>query len=86
MYSPQTLTVEIGPWLKLCLEQCEWRNDGEIIYDVCAIAIDGFEIVPHKAVCHFAVEHACTSNAKKGKRKEYVYSCVCVLVRDVNSY
>ena len=65
------------------------RNDGEIIYDVSARAIDGFEIVPHKAVCHFAVDHACTSNATKENKKEehkYVYSSVCVLVRDVDSY
>ena len=44
------------------------RNDVEIIYDESERAIDGFEIVPHKAVCHFAVDHACTSNATETKK------------------
>ena len=42
-----------------------------------ARAIDGFEIVPHKAVCHFAVDHACTSNATEKKISALV--CACLL-------
>ena len=47
-----------------------------------ARAIDGFEIVPHKAVCHFAVDHACTSNATKEHKKQNKLSarvCECLL-------
>ena len=44
-------------------------NRVEIIYDERERAIDGLEIVPHNAVCHFAVDHACTWNAPETETK-----------------
>ena len=50
-------------------------NRVEIIYDERERAIDGLEIVPHNAVCHFALDQACTWNAPETKIKQRLW-CV----------
>ena len=58
-------------------------NRVEIIYDERERAIDGLEIVPHKAVCHFAVDHACTWNATETDTNDNLCALVCACLLEM---